>query len=75
MCRTQARSCACRLFRYEDGFYAHYPLRISPADPSATSTFGNGIRFEFGGMMRWAAHLTPTHATVWKPALARLWIS
>ena len=49
---TLGSCAACRLFRYEDAMYAHYPLRISPADAEATSTFANGLRFEFGGMMR-----------------------
>ena len=50
--RPQLDAVMCRLFRYEDGMYAQYPLRICPADAEATSTFANGIRFEFGGMMR-----------------------
>ena len=42
----------CRLFRYGDSMYAYYPQRISSAEDSATSTFANGVRFEFGGLMR-----------------------
>ena len=40
----------CRLFLYEDGCYAYYPLKLPEVHADGTKQFGEGARFEMGLM-------------------------